>query len=305
MINPTLSICIPTFNRKDELEMLLKSIEFKGKESIEVVIVDDGSSDGTAGYCQRLQSDFDVILIQQENRGRSWALYNAIKSATGDFIILMDSDDRFTESAIDSILGSLSRYKNILASPEVCGLVFTCLDQNEKIIGNEFKVEGINNFLRYRADEGVSGDKKEVVKSNYLKSVLYIPFEGEPRMPTSILWTRLARKYGVIVLNSPIAIKEYLKGGMTGRSRELRVLSIRSTTLFYEECLSDFRSHHNSVGYSLRVAANYIRYSIHKRSINLRVLSLLSAPQKTIIIISIPLGIYQFFCDMFYRVRGL
>ena len=63
----------------------------------------------------------------------------------------------------------------------------------------------------YRADEGVRGDKKEVVKLP-LKSVLYRPIDGEPRMPTSIMWNRLARKYDVFTLKSPLVVKEYLEG---------------------------------------------------------------------------------------------
>lgn len=305
MVNPSLSICIPTYNRKEILKNLLNSIHSHSERVIEVVIVDDGSDDGTADYCQELKPDFNLILVQQENQGRAFALYNSIQNATGDFIIIMDSDDRFLDSAIDHILESLTKYENTLSSSKVCGLVFACVDENKKKIGDDFKVEGINNFLRYRADEGVAGDKKEVVKSNFLKSVLYKPFDSEPRMPTSILWARLARKYDVIAVNSAIAIKEYLKGGMTGKSRELRVKSIRSTLLYYEECLSDFLSHYKSVGYGIRIGANYLRYSIHNQSLNMRRLSMLTAPQAAVVIISAPLGILLFFSDMLYRSKSL
>lgn len=305
MINPALSICIPTYNRKEILGNLLRSIQSLSETTIEVVIVDDGSDDGTADYCRELKPDFNLILVQQENQGRAMALYNSIQNSTGDFIIIMDSDDRFLESAIDHILESLSKYENILSSPKVCGLVFGCVDENKKNIGDDFKVEGINNFLRYRADEGVLGDKKEVVKSNFLKSVLYKPFDSEPRMPTSILWARLARKYDVIAVNSPVAIKEYLKGGMTGKSRELRVKSIRSTLLYYEECLADFSTHYKSIGYGIRIGANYIRYSIYYRSLDMRRLSMLTLPQAAVVIASAPLGILLFFSDLLYWRENL
>ena len=167
----------------------------------------------------------------------------------------MDSDDRFVVGALDTLTEYLVKYESILSEERICGLVFNCVDQKQRIIGKDFKFEGISNFLIYRADESVIGDKKEVVKSHLLKSVLYDPFNGEPRMPTSILWNRLARSYDVITVRSPLAIKEYNEGGMSSKTRELRINSIRSTILYYEEHLLDFGVQYKSMNFAVRVAA--------------------------------------------------
>ena len=122
-------------------------------------------------------------------------------------------------------------------------------------------------------------------------------------MPTSILWARLARMHDVIAVNAPIVMKEYHGDGMTGKSRELRIESIRSSTLFYEECLSDFGVYYNSINYGIRVAANYLRYSIHNRHISMRRLSSLTASQITLISLSVPLGFVLFLSDLFYSSK--
>ena len=168
MANPILSICIPTYNRQKKLQSLLQSIKSGYEKEIEVVIVDDGSEDGTADYCNKLKCNFNLVLIVQKNQGRSSALCNSIKKARGEFIIIMDSDDRFVVGALDTLTEYLVKYESILSEERICGLVFNCVDQKQRIIGKDFKFEGISNFLTYRADESVIGDKKEVVKSHLL-----------------------------------------------------------------------------------------------------------------------------------------
>ena len=212
----------------------------------------------------------------------------------------MDSDDRFVVGALDTLTEYLVKYESILSEERICGLVFNCVDQKQRIIGKDFKFEGISNFLTYRADESVIGDKKEVVKSNLLKSVLYDPFNGEPRMPTSILWNRLARNHDVITVRSPLAIKEYNKGGMSSKTRELRINSIRSTVLYYEEHLLDFGVQYKSMNFAVRVAANFIRYRFHSKSFNLNILSRLTTPQLSIMFLAFPIGFLLFVNDIFY-----
>ena len=69
MAKPILSICIPTYNRQNKLQSLLQSIKSRYEKEIEVVIVDDGSDDGTADYCNKLKCNFNLVLIVQKNQG--------------------------------------------------------------------------------------------------------------------------------------------------------------------------------------------------------------------------------------------
>ena len=148
MANPILSICIPTYNRQKKLQSLLQSIKSGYEKEIEVVIVDDGSEDGTADYCNKLKCNFNLVLIVQKNQGRSSALCNSIKKARGEFIIIMDSDDRFVVGALDTLTEYLVKYESILSEERICGLVFNCVDQKQRIIGKDFKFEaGANGNL--------------------------------------------------------------------------------------------------------------------------------------------------------------
>lgn len=85
------SIIIPTYNRVDLLQQTLASIPFEDNRVHEVIVIDDGSSDGTVDYLRRQRSE--VRLICQENSGPGAARNRGIEAATGDWIAFLDSDD--------------------------------------------------------------------------------------------------------------------------------------------------------------------------------------------------------------------
>ena len=91
------SVIIPTYNR---LWCLPKAIESCRGTSCktEIVIVDDGSTDGT---WQWLTAQMDLLIIQQENLGKCWAVNKAFEIARGKYVRFLDSDDQLNPGAID------------------------------------------------------------------------------------------------------------------------------------------------------------------------------------------------------------
>ena len=90
------SIIVASFNRRDEIIELLdsmKTIDFTS-DSFEVIIVDDGSSDGTLEFMEKYgeQAKFNFRYIRQENLGPGAARNSGMKNALGDFFIFIDSD---------------------------------------------------------------------------------------------------------------------------------------------------------------------------------------------------------------------
>lgn len=93
------SVVIPTYNRKPILEKCLQAMEqqhYPPDSSIdgyEIVVVDDGSTDGTVGWLQERAADFShVRLFQQDHKGPAIARNLGVKEAHGDTIIFIDSD---------------------------------------------------------------------------------------------------------------------------------------------------------------------------------------------------------------------
>ncbi|WP_430469385.1 glycosyltransferase family 2 protein [Thalassospira lucentensis] len=94
---PEVSVLIPSFNRRSLLPRALKSIEDQGFEDLEIIVVDDGSSDGTSEYLAKEASRNKRLkfFVHDVNKGEAAARNTAIQHATGKFIAFLDSDDEW------------------------------------------------------------------------------------------------------------------------------------------------------------------------------------------------------------------
>jgi glycosyltransferase involved in cell wall biosynthesis len=89
---PEFSVVIPAYNARSTIRSAISSALAQSERDLEVVVVDDGSTDGTAG-CVEAESDRRVSLIRQANRGLPAARNAGIAVARGRYITLLDSDD--------------------------------------------------------------------------------------------------------------------------------------------------------------------------------------------------------------------
>ena len=93
-----ISVIIPTFNRKETLKRAIQSVEMQSYTPYEIIVIDDGSDDGTKEW---LKDNFpNVKYIYQMNSGVSSARNKGIKFARGDWIALLDSDDEWLPSKL-------------------------------------------------------------------------------------------------------------------------------------------------------------------------------------------------------------
>ena len=101
--NPCLSIVIPVFNREKEISRAIHSCLMQNFDDFEVVIVDDGSTDGTVKVITSF-TDSRIILIKHDlNKGVCSARNTGIEHARGDWIVLLDSDDELIPGALATI----------------------------------------------------------------------------------------------------------------------------------------------------------------------------------------------------------
>lgn len=115
-----LSVVVPVYNVEDYLDECLASIAASTLESLEVVLVDDGSTDGSATiareWCGR---DRRFQLIQQENRGLGAARNAGVPHAIGRYLAFLDSDDRVPEAAYERMVTTLERTGSDFATGNV------------------------------------------------------------------------------------------------------------------------------------------------------------------------------------------
>ncbi|SKB64121.1 Glycosyl transferase family 2 [Lachnospiraceae bacterium] len=110
MSSPLLSIIIPAYNAEKYLVQCLDSVLLSDYADIEVVVVNDGSTDNTQGLLSIAEEkDKRIRVIHQENGGVSKARNNGLKNASGQYIMFLDADDMLTEDALDRILDSIRK----------------------------------------------------------------------------------------------------------------------------------------------------------------------------------------------------
>lgn len=94
MLNPKASVVIPTFNRVKRLGRVLTALDAQqvAPKSFEVVVVDDGSNDGTAEWLRSQAYSFDLRVHEQANAGPAVARNAGVEQAKGELIVFLDDD---------------------------------------------------------------------------------------------------------------------------------------------------------------------------------------------------------------------
>ena len=100
-----ISIIVPVYNVESYLKECLESIRQQTFTDIEVILVNDGSTDGSREICERYcEKDIRFRLINQENQGQSVARNRGVKESVGQFIMFVDSDDVINTNVLEVLL---------------------------------------------------------------------------------------------------------------------------------------------------------------------------------------------------------
>ena len=118
---PQITIIVPVYNAEKYLDQCLRSIVTQTYRNLEVILVDDGSTDNSGEICdQYASSDSRIIVIHQSNMGVSHSRNIGIEKAKGDYIIFVDSDDWIDEKLCETLLDAVITY-NVEAA--VCAYI--------------------------------------------------------------------------------------------------------------------------------------------------------------------------------------
>lgn len=104
MVNPLVSIIIPVYNVEEYINESLESIVQQTYENIEIIIVDDGSTDDSISNINTYMQLKNVTLINQENKGASAARNTGLKNAKGKYVYFFDGDDLLESGAINTFV---------------------------------------------------------------------------------------------------------------------------------------------------------------------------------------------------------
>lgn len=107
-IMQTVSIIVPIYNTAKVLNRLIDSLVNQTYRDLEIILVDDGSTDGSSEICeQRKLSDSRIVVIHKENGGETSARNAGLAVATGSYINFCDSDDELPLYAIQALVSKM------------------------------------------------------------------------------------------------------------------------------------------------------------------------------------------------------
>lgn len=99
------SIIVPVYNAEKYLHRCIDSLVNQSVKEIEIILVDDGSTDNSLSICKEWAAkDKRIVVVEQENSGVSIARNRGIEKSNGEFIILLDSDDWFALNTVEVLL---------------------------------------------------------------------------------------------------------------------------------------------------------------------------------------------------------
>ena len=113
-LNPLVSVIVPVYNAEKYLDGCLSSITRQTLRSIEIICVNDGSSDGSLGMLNRwAKDDGRIIVLTQDNSGQASARNRALDRARGKYIAFVDSDDAIEPKMLEKMIEPMERDDNI------------------------------------------------------------------------------------------------------------------------------------------------------------------------------------------------
>lgn len=218
---PFLTIITPVYNRASLLGACYESLCRQTELDFEWIVVDDGSTDGSAELAEAFSSDrFPITVIRKENGGKHTAINAAIPRIRGDYVLFLDSDDTLTEDAAMQVRSAWAQHS---ADPTVGVLIFlrgtpggdpfcTVADYGVPV-----------DLLRYRRDRRISTDCCEVLRAELLRQYPFPEFAGERFLAECALWNRIARSHKCVYIDRIIYLCAFLEDGLTSAGRRLRI----------------------------------------------------------------------------------
>lgn len=156
MKNLKISVVVPVFNSEKYLEKCIDSIINQTYKNIEIILINDGSSDKSEEICNSyLKTYKNIKLINQSNSGVSVARNNGLKSSTGDYVLFVDSDDWLEKDMLEIMVKEIDNFDIDIVRCEYFVENNPVLEdkyfkkiyfKNVEIKNNNYLIENITNY---------------------------------------------------------------------------------------------------------------------------------------------------------------
>lgn len=195
-----ISVVIPLYNKAAEIERTLGSVLSQSVLPREVIVVDDGSTDGSAEKVERMASPL-VRLVRQPNAGVSAARNRGMEMASGRWIALLDGDDWWRQDYLVAMARLIERNPDCGAY----GSGFYVDNGGGLVVGDTPKSEGVVNFFEESMHRFVLIPSATILRRDLVMQLGGFPV-GMRMGEDQYLWTRIARVADVAFTPEPSVV---------------------------------------------------------------------------------------------------
>jgi glycosyltransferase involved in cell wall biosynthesis len=205
------SVVIPTYNRAELVSRAVMSILSQSIGGVEIVVVNDGSTDNTMERMARLVSQNNNLVIynSEKNRGVNWARNYGVNIARGKYILFLDSDEYIIDKGLNKV-------QSFLEASEKWGHLWFVRLEEESMKPWNFVLPKDNEVITFhdQIKNKYPGDYVHVLRKDYL---IEFPFYEEFMATERITWLQISKKYGPEkFIDIPIVIsRRYTSNSLT------------------------------------------------------------------------------------------
>jgi glycosyltransferase involved in cell wall biosynthesis len=207
--DPLVSVVIPCFNHAHFLPQAIDSVRRQSYPAIELIVVDDGSSDDTAAMARRLGAD---RVIRQPNRGLSAARNTGLAAARGDLVICLDADDELIDDAVASGVAALRRRPDAAVIAAYCLLID---EDGHALPSNPPEVDGTDVYAELLRRNFIWTPGAAIFRRAALLRVGGFPVDVSPAADYAV-YLAFARE-GRLVVDSRVAVRYRQHGANMSR----------------------------------------------------------------------------------------
>jgi glycosyltransferase involved in cell wall biosynthesis len=206
------SVVIPSYNHSKYIRAAVESVLSQSYDNLELIVVDDGSSDDSLEYLRSITDD-RLLLIEQENAGAHNAINRGLDLASGDYLTILNSDDTYSPTRLSECIAALENGKGDLVTTWI-----EVVDADSKVLGIK---QGWRNMLPWQIPDQAhsyaasNSFNLNLLVSNFVSTTsnilftrkLYASIGGMRNLRFAHDWDfmfRCAEKFKCILLEKPL-----------------------------------------------------------------------------------------------------
>jgi glycosyltransferase involved in cell wall biosynthesis len=297
------TVFTPTYNRAHTLHRVYDSLCAQTLRDFEWLVVDDGSTDNTAGLIVDWvkSADFPIRYFRQEHSGKHIAHNLAVREARGRFFLPFDSDDACVPEALERI----QHYWNTIPVGDrssFFAVIGLCCDQNGNVIGDLFPSNPFDSDLREKQYVyKLRGEKWGAGLTTVIRRYPFPEIQGTQFAPEGIVWLDIAKNYKIRYVNEVLRIY-YVNDTVTGvtLSKNRKLSENAPGRLYYHIWILN-----NDLGYFVRSPLPFLKAAVmipvearaSKRSLWSVLAALNTNLARILVLVTLPVSVTLYFVN--------